>query len=72
MTLVEIIEALLGKWLGKTISLLLIVTLFLSGPASALYDVGNFLTTQIMPETPAQSVNILFCRHCSHGGTAWN
>lgn len=60
MTLVEIIEALLGKWLGKTISLLLIVTLFLSGPASALYDVGNFLTTQIMPETPAQSVNILF------------
>ncbi|MNO12335.1 Spore germination protein YndE [compost metagenome] len=60
MTLVEIIETLLGKWLGKTISLLFIVTLFLSGPAAVLYDVGNFLTTQIIPETPAQSVNILF------------
>ncbi|MGM1022621.1 MAG: GerAB/ArcD/ProY family transporter [Bacillota bacterium] len=60
MTLAEIIETLLGKWLGKTISLLFIFTLFLSGPASVLYDVGNFLTTQIMPETPAQSLNILF------------
>ncbi|MGW8959782.1 GerAB/ArcD/ProY family transporter [Paenibacillus sp. NPDC055715] len=60
MTLAEIIETLLGKWLGKTVSLLFIVTLFLSGPASVLYDVGNFLTTQIMPQTPAQSVNILF------------
>lgn len=59
-TLVEIIETLLGKWLGKTVSLLLIVTLFLSGPSSALYDVGNFLSTQIMPETPVQSLNFLF------------
>ncbi|MGQ3480067.1 GerAB/ArcD/ProY family transporter [Paenibacillus sp. TY11] len=60
MTLAEIIETLLGKWLGKTISLLFVVTLFLGGPSAVLYDVGNFLTTQIMPETPAQSVNILF------------
>lgn len=59
-TLVEIIETLLGKWLGKTVSLLLIVTLFLSGPSSVLYDVGNFLSTQIMPETPVQSLNFLF------------
>ncbi len=60
MTLAEIIETLLGKWLGKTISLLFVVTLFLGGPSAVLYDVGNFLTTQIMPETPAQPVNILF------------
>jgi spore germination protein KB len=33
---------------------------FLGGPAAVLYDLGNFLTTQMMPETPMQAVNILF------------
>lgn len=60
MTLMELNEKLLGKWLGKTVSLLLITTLFLSGPVSVLYTSGNFMITQIMPETPIQSINILF------------
>lgn len=60
MTLMELNEKLLGKWLGKTVSLLFITTLFVSGPATVLFTLGNFMTTQIMPETPIQSINILF------------
>ncbi|WP_306294951.1 GerAB/ArcD/ProY family transporter [Paenibacillus kribbensis] len=60
MTLVQIMETLLGKWLGKSFSILFIITFFLSGPAAVLYDLGSFLTTQMIPETPIQAVNILF------------
>ncbi|MBE0341028.1 spore gernimation protein, partial [Paenibacillus sp. 28ISP30-2] len=60
MTLIEIMETLLGKWLGKSIALLFMITFFISGPAAVLYDLGNFLTTQMMPDTPIQAVNILF------------
>ncbi|ALP36504.1 spore gernimation protein [Paenibacillus sp. IHB B 3084] len=60
MTLIEIMETLLGKWLGKFIALLFMITFFIGGPATVLYDLGNFLTTQMMPETPIQAVNILF------------
>jgi spore germination protein KB len=60
MTLIEIMETLLGKWLGKSVALLFMVMFFLGGPAAVLYDSGNFLTTQMMPETPMQAVNILF------------
>ncbi|WP_318840644.1 endospore germination permease [Paenibacillus sp. BJ-4] len=60
MTLIEIMETLLGKWLGKSVALLFVITFFLSGPAAVLYDSGSFLTTQMIPETPVQAVNILF------------
>ncbi|WP_084011717.1 GerAB/ArcD/ProY family transporter [Paenibacillus kribbensis] len=60
MTLVEIMEALLGKWLGKAVALLFFSLLFINAPAPVLFYLGNFLTTQIIPETPIQAVNILF------------
>lgn len=58
-TLVEMNELLLGKWVGKTISITFIFFNLVTA-SELLYFVGNFMTTQIMPETPIQSINILF------------
>lgn len=60
MTLVGILEALLGKWIGKTVALMLAASLFLAGPATVLHDIGEFMTTQMMPETPILALIILF------------
>ncbi|WP_178020091.1 endospore germination permease [uncultured Paenibacillus sp.] len=60
MTLVGILEALLGKWIGKTVAFILAMTLFLAGPATVLHDVGDFMATQMMPETPIEAIIILF------------
>ncbi|MFD1267390.1 endospore germination permease [Paenibacillus motobuensis] len=60
LNLVQMMEAIFGKWLGKLVALSVVVSLFLTGPAPALYYTGNFITTQIMPETPTQAINILF------------
>lgn len=60
LNLVQMMEAIFGKWLGKLVALLVVVSLFLTGPTPALYYTGNFITTQIMPETPTQAINILF------------
>ncbi|WFD09645.1 GerAB/ArcD/ProY family transporter [Tepidibacter hydrothermalis] len=59
MTLVEYCEKVLGKWIGKLISLLFILFLFINC-STLVYVLGNFVTTQIMPETPIQFNNILF------------
>lgn len=59
LTLVEYNEALFGKWLGKMISLLFIFFAFI-GAATVLFYMGNFVNTQVMPETPIQAVNIIF------------
>ncbi|MCU6710769.1 endospore germination permease [Paenibacillus sp. J5C_2022] len=57
--LVELMETLLGKWLGKAIAVTFVFFAFVTS-AELLYLFGNFITTQIMPETPIQAVNILF------------
>ncbi|WP_255264031.1 GerAB/ArcD/ProY family transporter, partial [Peribacillus butanolivorans] len=59
MTLVEINETLLGKWLGKAVSLTFIFFALYS-TATLLFFVGNFLTTEIMPDTPIEAIHILF------------
>ncbi|MEH7504773.1 endospore germination permease [Neobacillus drentensis] len=59
MTLVEINEKLLGKWLGKAVSLTFVFFSLFSA-ASLLLFVGNFLTIQIMPDTPIEAIHILF------------
>ncbi|MDK2918911.1 MAG: spore germination protein [Candidatus Petromonas sp.] len=59
MTLIEYTEKVLGKWLGKLVSLSFIFFCFINS-ASLLYIVGDFVTTQIMPETPIQFTNTLF------------
>ncbi|KJD45232.1 GerAB/ArcD/ProY family transporter [Paenibacillus terrae] len=59
-TLIGIMEALLGKWLGKAVGLLFFATFFINAPVPVLFYLGNFMTTQMIPETPIQAVNILF------------
>ncbi|MBT2618875.1 MULTISPECIES: endospore germination permease [unclassified Bacillus (in: firmicutes)] len=58
-TLIEVNETLLGKWLGKAVSLTF-VFFWLYSAASLLFYVGNFLTTQIIPDTPIEAINIIF------------
>ncbi|WP_152393273.1 GerAB/ArcD/ProY family transporter [Paenibacillus guangzhouensis] len=60
MNLMQLNEELLGKWVGKAVSLVFLFFFFMAGPASVLYFVGNFMTTQVMPDTPDTSINILF------------
>ena len=59
MTLYEYNEKVFGKWAGKLISLFFTFISFV-GAATVLYYVGNFMTTQVMPETPIESFLILF------------
>ncbi|MGP7818886.1 GerAB/ArcD/ProY family transporter [Niallia sp. 01092] len=58
-TLVQISEKVLGKWVGKIVSLLFMSYFFLICPF-LLNLIGNFLTTAIMPETPIQAIYIIF------------
>lgn len=59
MTIVQYSEILLGKWIGKMVSLLFVFFSFI-GATTLLFIVGNFMTTQIMPATPIQALNIIF------------
>lgn len=59
MTLNEMSERALGPWLGKAASLLF-VGYFLIDSGIILWQVGDFMVTHIMPETPVQSFLILF------------
>lgn len=59
MTLAEYTELILGKWLGKAASFLFYFFVFLLG-AFMLRVMGDFMTTQIMPETPIEALMILF------------
>lgn len=57
--LFEIHEAAFGKWLGKAVSLLyLFYFLILTG--TLLGDLGFFISSEIMPETPMEAIQILF------------
>lgn len=60
MNLLQISEKLLGKWIGKTVNFLFLVTLFMGGPVTVLYEIGTFMTIQILPETPTQAILLLF------------
>ncbi|MEK4978346.1 endospore germination permease [Paenibacillus sp. FSL H8-0457] len=58
--LMQLTEKLLGKWIGKTVNFLLLLTLFLSGPASVLHEISDFMTIQMLPETPVQAIIFLY------------
>ncbi|PZM67341.1 spore gernimation protein [Paenibacillus dendritiformis] len=59
MTIVEIGESLFGTWIGKGLALLFILFSFF-GASLVLFDVGKFMITVLMPETPLLFVNALF------------
>lgn len=59
MTLVQYSQIILGRWIGAVVSLLFLVYPFLSA-AAHVREIGDFMTTVIMPETPIEAVHILF------------
>ncbi|GLX67479.1 GerAB/ArcD/ProY family transporter [Paenibacillus glycanilyticus] len=59
LSFVEYSEKILGKWLGKAVSLFFMSFIFLLS-AFLLRVVGNFMTTHIMPNTPIEVTIILF------------
>lgn len=59
MTFAEYSEKLLGKWLGKTVSLLFLAGLPFMIATLTLRNIGDFLTTQVIPETPIQAIHIM-------------
>lgn len=59
LTLAEYSEHILGKWLGKLVALLFTGYFFLV-TALLLREIGDFMTTQMYPETPISFIHILF------------
>ena len=57
--LIELNETLLGKWLGKTVSLVFIF-FTLTSCSQVVFYLGNFLLSEVMPETPMIWIHILF------------
>ena len=60
MTLVEYSEEILGKWLGKTVSLLFLVGYIALEASLTLNNIGAFMTSQIMAKTPIEAIYIIF------------
>lgn len=60
MTFAEYTEEILGKWLGKTVTLLFLIAFPFFTASLTLRNIGDFVTTQIMPETPIQAIHIIF------------
>jgi spore germination protein KB len=59
MTYVEVNEKILGKWLGKLVSVFYLFYVF-HITAGGYRGIGDFFTTQVMVETPIQVIMILF------------
>ncbi len=59
MNIIQYLAHVLGKWFGKLIALGLIFFSFI-GAATVIFYMGNFMTTQVMPETPIEAFIVLF------------
>lgn len=58
-TLVEMCEAIFGIWIGKIVSLLYFCFFFLLA-ALVLRNIGDFVVTQVLPDTPLQFILMIF------------
>ncbi|MCY9669163.1 endospore germination permease [Paenibacillus alginolyticus] len=58
-TLVQYCEAVLGKWVGKAISIAFVLFFYLLA-SLMIGDLGYFVTSQIMQETPIEVLQMLF------------
>lgn len=58
LTFIQINEKILGKWIGKAVSLLF-VSMSIIYAASLLFYSGTFLNIHLMPNTPMVALNIL-------------
>lgn len=59
MNLFHLNEQILGNWMGKGLSFFFLLFFAISS-AAILRDVGDFITTQILPGTPIEVVHICF------------
>jgi spore germination protein KB len=59
MTLVEYCEKILGKWTGIAVSIGYISFSFI-GATTLIWLIGNFLVTQIMPDSPVITIHAFF------------
>jgi len=59
ITYIEIIKQIFGKWIGSIIATCFVLFCLLSD-SKILWDIGNFMTIQVIPETPAYIINIVF------------
>ncbi|WP_227940046.1 GerAB/ArcD/ProY family transporter [Alkalihalobacillus deserti] len=59
MTLIEYSEEVLGKWVGKATSLLYFIFTF-TLTSLIFRNIGDFLVIQMMPETPIESLHLIF------------
>ncbi len=51
MLFTEFTEEILGKWIGKVFSIIFLTFPVIAGSLT-LYNIGDFIITQVMPETP--------------------
>ncbi|NOV03678.1 GerAB/ArcD/ProY family transporter [Paenibacillus planticolens] len=58
-TLVQYCETVLGKWAGKAVSLAFVLFFYLLA-SLMIGDLGYFVTSQIMQETPIEALQMLF------------
>lgn len=66
MTLVELNKKIFGKWVG-TITSLIFLFYFFYLSAALLREIGDFMTTQVLIETPIEMIMILFFFTCVLG-----
>jgi spore germination protein KB len=59
MTIVQYSEVVFGKWIGKLAGGLLFF-FFIILSATLLWDISNFMTTQVLAGTPIQMIYIIF------------
>jgi len=59
LTLVQSIQEIFGKWFGTFVSLLFLAYLLLNS-LTFIREIGDFMTTEMMQETPTQAIQILF------------
>lgn len=57
-TLVQFNRTLLGKWIGGIVTSLFLLY-FLLNTAAMTREIGDFITTQMMPETPLRAIHLL-------------
>lgn len=59
LTLIQAIQKILGKWVGTLVALLYLV-FFLINNVAYIREIGDFMTTEMMQDTPIQAIQILF------------
>ncbi|MCP1308317.1 GerAB/ArcD/ProY family transporter [Paenibacillus tyrfis] len=60
LSMVELSQKLLGRWLGTVVSIFLIINTFVVGAVSLVDFAGTFVSRQIMPDTPVYAANTLY------------